>query len=138
MAQQLLHLYARTALERNIMNRQTMTAKASAQQTGKLRTALWLATLLLALPFAATAQDTAATDANAETNVQWMANVATTALSDEALQAAHAKGLNWGAPAVPTLSVILWDESGNIRRTGSGQSLADVSGSTGTVSISWK
>lgn len=119
------------------MNRQTLTAKISALKPGKLRTALWLATLLLALPFTATAQDTAAADA--DTDIQWMANVTTSALSDEALKAAHARGLSWSAPAVLTPAVILWDESGNIRRTGSGgQSNVTTNGTTATISVSWR
>ncbi|MHB0986876.1 MAG: hypothetical protein ACYC05_14970 [Sulfuricella sp.] len=116
------------------MSTHTNPAPASANHSLRWCQALWLTALLVASPLAVAAHDETVAMAEANVDAQLISGASTSALSDETLRAAHAKGFYWDAPAVQIPAVILWDESGNIRRTGSGQSNAQTCGTTITVS----
>lgn len=116
----------------NIMSTHTNPAPASANHSPRWCQILWLTALLVVSPVAASY---AGDEVAAGTGTQPMLHVPAPDLSDEVLELAHAKGFYWEAlPAMQSAGVILWDESGNIRRTGSGQSNAQTSGTTVVVS----
>lgn len=117
-----------------MMSTYTKQATKPSSRQRRWRHALWLTALLLAFPFAAGAQDETGAMAEADVDAKLVLGAPTSALSDEVLVLSHAKGLVWDAPAVQTPAVILWDEAGSGRRTGSGQSSAQASDSIVTVS----
>jgi hypothetical protein len=128
-----------------MMSTYTKQATKPSSRQPRWHHALWLTALLLAFPFAAGAQDetgaadatatiaATATMAEADVDARLILGAPTSALSDEVLVLSHAKGLVWDAPAVQTPAVILWDEAGSGRRTGSGQPNAQASDSIVTV-----
>lgn len=135
LAWQLLYVQARTTyLSRAMMSTYTKQATKPSSRQRRWHPALWLTALLLAFPFAAGAGDETGAMAEADVDAQQVLGAPTSALSDEVLVLSHAKGLVWDAPAVQTPAVILWDEAGSGRRTGSGHPSAQASDSTVTVS----
>ncbi len=114
------------------MNKHADQAASPAKGQRRWCQEFWLTALLVISPVAASH---AGDEVTAETGAQPMLHVSAPDLSDEVLRLAHAKGWYWEAPpAMQSAGVVLWDESGNIRRTGSGQSNTQASGTTVVVS----
>lgn len=121
-------------LARNIMNGQIDKATIPAGNLYRWCQVFWLATLLIILPIAASHAES---EGEAATDAQPVSSLFAPVLSDEALERAHAKGLYMEASLVaPLPGVILWDESGSIRRTGSGASNTQTGNLT--VTVNWK
>lgn len=117
------------------MDTYTSPAPASDDHPLRWRTALWLTALLVASPLATAAHDETETTATANVNTQLISGASTSGVSDEAQRSIHAKDFCWDAPAEQIPAVILWDESGNVHRTVSGQPNVQPSGATVTASM---
>jgi len=102
------------------MSGHTDKATIPAKNQHRLCQVFWLTTLLIIFPIA---PSRAGSEEMAETDVQPVSYLFAPVLSNEALGLARAKGLYMGVSlAAILLGVTLWDESGSIRRTGSGPS----------------
>jgi len=115
----------------------THTSPAPAPDDHPLRrhTAFWLAALRVASPLATAAHDETETTSAANINTQRISGASTSDLGNEAKKPIHANDFCWDAPTAQIPAVILWDESGNVHRTVSGQPNVQPSGATVTASM---
>ena len=92
------------------------------------RYALWLAILPDIFSFAVGAHGVAGAHPESSSDAQLTGAVPPTNLNSEAPSASNDKSIYWDTLAAQISVVILWDESGSVRRTGPGQSNSQTSG----------
>lgn len=116
------------------MSKDDSRAAASTLHPLRWRHALWLVILPVAFPLAAEARGVAEAQLEPGFGAQPAWSAPSASPSGEAPRASRDKGFYWDAPAAQIPAVILWDESGSVRRTGPGQSNTRSSGAAITAS----